>query len=104
MSSRLVSFIGDVLAHPLTSLLWLCFALVAPWVSLAIDPYLWALVSLVSLYVSVPQTLVCGVQLFRVRGEPMQKRTARRSLFMSIAATTHLVIHLVWVTRIDWSF
>jgi len=104
MSSRLVSVISDVLAQPLVTLLWLCFALVAPWISLAIDPYLWALVTLVSLYVSVPLTLICGVQLFRLRGEPLQKRTARRSLFMSIAATAHLVIHLVWVTRIDWSF
>lgn len=104
MSTRLITTLSNFLTHRLLQLLWLCWALIAPWVCLAIDAYLWALVSLFSLYASVPLMLVCAAQLFRVRNEPLQRRNALLTLLVASGATGHLLLHLVWITQLDWSF
>jgi len=104
MTARFVSAISDFLTHPLLQLLWLCWSLIAPWVSLAIDAYLWAFVSLFSLYASVPLMLLCAVKLFRVRADLPQRRSVRHTLYMNLGATAHLLLHLAWVSQVDWSF
>jgi len=85
-------------------LLWLCLDLPALWVSLAVDPYLWAYVTLGSLYVALPLLLLAALNLFVTRHDPRRCRRARTALLLAAGTAAHAGVHLVWVTRIDWRF
>jgi len=92
------------LTHPVLQLVWLCIALTVPWISLAIDPYLWAMVSLFSLYVAVAMWLLVGAELFRVRHDQTLRTRMRNALLLSSAAAGHISLHLLWVIQADWRF
>jgi len=94
----------DLLAHPLLQLLWLCLDLPAIWIGLAIDPYLWAYVTLGSLYIALPLLLLTALNLFVTRRDPQRRRRALQALGLASLTAGHAALHLVWVTRFDWRF
>ncbi|PLY04057.1 MAG: hypothetical protein C0624_06195 [Desulfuromonas sp.] len=104
MAKQITSYTFDLFSHPRLHQIWLILCLTVPWLCLAVDPYLWALVSLSCFYISAPLLLMAGLKFFMVRHDPTLRRRARRATFTALFAAVHLLLHLLWVIQTDWRF